>query len=85
MDAGIFSLVQGGDRTVGAALVTAPRIKEVGFTGSLGGGRALYDLCAARSEQIPFYGELGSVNPMLVLSQAAAARGSALGAGWLAA
>lgn len=82
MDARIFNLVQGGNRAVGAALVTDPRIKAVGFTGSLGGGRALYDLCAARPEPIPFYGELGSVNPMFVLPQAAAARGSEIGAGW---
>ncbi|WP_435311394.1 aldehyde dehydrogenase (NADP(+)) [Primorskyibacter sedentarius] len=82
MDAGIFSLIQGGNRAVGAALVTDPRIKAVGFTGSLGGGRALYDLCASRPEPIPFYGELGSVNPMFVLPQAAAARGAELGAGW---
>lgn len=82
MDAGIFSLVQGGSRAVGEALVTDPRIKAVGFTGSLGGGRALYDLCAGRPEPIPFYGELGSVNPMFVLPQAAAARGSEIGTGW---
>ncbi|MEQ3625746.1 MAG: aldehyde dehydrogenase (NADP(+)) [Celeribacter sp.] len=82
MDAGIFSLVQGGSRAVGEALVTDPRIKAVGFTGSLGGGRALYDLCARRDEPIPFFGELGSVNPMFVLPQAAAARGADLGTGW---
>lgn len=82
MDPGIFSLVQGGNRAVGQALVTDPRIKAVGFTGSLGGGRALYDLCASRPEPIPFYGELGSVNPMFVLPQAAAARGAEVGTGW---
>lgn len=84
MDASIFSLVQGGTRVVGEALVTDPRIKAVGFTGSLGGGRALFDLCASRPEPIPFFGELGSVNPMFVLPQAAAARGKALGSGWAA-
>lgn len=82
MNPGIFSLVQGGSRTVGEALVTDPRIKAVGFTGSLGGGRALFNLCAARPEPIPFFGELGSVNPMFVLPQAAAARGETIGAGW---
>ncbi|MEI4474259.1 aldehyde dehydrogenase family protein, partial [Frigidibacter sp. MR17.24] len=79
---GVFSLIQGGNRAVGEALVTDPRIKAVGFTGSLGGGRALFDLCAARPEPIPFFGELGSVNPMFVLPAALAARGAALGAGW---
>ena len=82
MDGGIFSLVQGGTRAVGEALVTDPRIKAVGFTGSLGGGRALFDLCAKRPEPIPFFGELGSVNPMFVLPEAAAARGADLGQGW---
>lgn len=84
LDGGIFSLVQGGSRAVGESLVTDPRIKAVGFTGSLGGGRALFNLCASRSEPIPFFGELGSVNPMFVLPQAAAARGADIGAGWAA-
>ncbi|MFN3526492.1 MAG: aldehyde dehydrogenase (NADP(+)) [Paracoccus sp. (in: a-proteobacteria)] len=82
MDPGIFSLVQGGKRDAGEALVTDPRIKAVGFTGSLGGGRALYNLCAARPEPIPFFGELGSVNPMFVLPAALSARGGAIATGW---
>ncbi|MBM2293074.1 aldehyde dehydrogenase (NADP(+)) [Sulfitobacter pseudonitzschiae] len=84
MDPGVFSLVQGGNREVGAALVTHPLIKAVGFTGSLAGGRALFDLCAGRAEPIPFFGELGSVNPMFVLPAAVGANASALGAGWAA-
>ncbi|GAB1478546.1 aldehyde dehydrogenase (NADP(+)) [Paracoccaceae bacterium] len=79
---GVFSLVQGGKRDVGEALVQHPLIKAVGFTGSLGGGRALFDLCARRPEPIPFFGELGSVNPMFLLPAALAARGVALAAGW---
>jgi len=79
---GVFSLVQGGDRSVGQALVQHPDIKAVGFTGSLGGGRALYDLCAARPEPIPFFGELGSVNPMFVLPEALKARAEEMGKGW---
>ncbi|NTT85578.1 aldehyde dehydrogenase (NADP(+)) [Tabrizicola fusiformis] len=79
---GVFSLVQGGKRDVGEALVQHPLIKAVGFTGSLGGGRALFDLCARRPEPIPFFGELGSVNPMFLMPAALAARGAALAAGW---
>ena len=79
---GVFSLVQGGKRDVGEALVQHPLIKAVGFTGSLGGGRALFDLCARRAEPIPFFGELGSVNPMFLMPHAVAARGAALAAGW---
>ena len=82
MPKGVFSLIQGGNRKVGEALVTDPRIKAVGFTGSLAGGRALFDLCAARPEPIPFFGELGSVNPMFVLPEAAKARGDEIGKGW---
>ena len=59
--------MQGGKRDVGEALVQHPLIRAVGFTGSLAGGRALFDLCAARPEPIPFFGELGSVNPMFLL------------------
>ncbi|NDV00075.1 aldehyde dehydrogenase (NADP(+)) [Pseudoroseicyclus tamaricis] len=84
LDPGIFSLVQGGTRKVGEALVQHPLIKAVGFTGSLTGGRALYNLCAARPEPIPFFGELGSVNPMFVLPEAAKARGEEIGKGWAA-
>lgn len=79
---GVFSLIQGGSREVGHALVKHPLIKAVGFTGSLAGGRALFDLCAQRPEPIPFFGELGSVNPMMMLPEAMKARGEALGQGW---
>lgn len=79
---GVFSLIQGGDREVGAALVQHPDIKAVGFTGSLGGGRALFDLCARRPEPIPFFGELGSVNPMFLLPHALKTRGAEIGAAW---
>lgn len=79
---GVFSLIQGGKRDVGTSLVEHPLIKAVGFTGSLGGGRALYDLCAKRPEPIPFFGELGSVNPMFLLPEALRARGAEIAAGW---
>ena len=82
MPAGVFSLVQGGKRDVGEALVQHPLMKAVGFTGSLGGGRALFNLCAARPEPIPFFGELGSVNPMFLLPAALANRGAAIAKGW---
>jgi 2,5-dioxopentanoate dehydrogenase len=82
MPAGVFSLVQGGKRDVGEALVQHPVIKAVGFTGSLVGGRALFNLCAARLEPIPFFGELGSVNPMFLLPAALATRGEAIAKGW---
>jgi NADP-dependent aldehyde dehydrogenase len=79
---GVFSNIQGGRRDVGQALVQHPLIRAVGFTGSLAGGRALFDLCAQRPDPIPFFGELGSVNPMFLLPTAVAARGAAIGTGW---
>jgi 2,5-dioxopentanoate dehydrogenase len=82
MHKGIFSLIQGGRRDVGTALVQHPFIKAVGFTGSLAGGRALFDLCASRPEPIPFFGELGSVNPMFLLPHAVATRGVEIAKGW---
>lgn len=84
MPAGVFSLIQGGNRAVGEALVTHPLISAVGFTGSLAGGRALFDRCAARTNPIPFFGELGSVNPMFLLPSALSARGEAIAKGWAA-
>ena len=80
--AGVFSQVQGGDHAIGAALVQHPLIKAVGFTGSLKAGRILFDQCAARPEPIPFFGELGSVNPMFLLPEASKARGAEIGAAW---
>lgn len=79
---GVFSQIQGGDRAVGSALVQHPLINAVGFTGSLAGGRALFDLCAARPVPIPFFGELGSVNPMFILPAAATSRTDEIAKGW---
>ncbi|WP_037869308.1 aldehyde dehydrogenase family protein, partial [Streptomyces sp. SPB074] len=67
---GVFSLVEGGT-DVSLALVGAPEIRAVGFTGSLTGGRALMDAAAARPEPIPVYAEMGSLNPVFVLPEAA--------------
>lgn len=84
MPAATFQILQGSGREVGSALVQHPEITAVGFTGSLAGGRALYDLCHARSNPIPFYGELGSVNPMFCLPDAMRARATEIGVGWAA-
>jgi NADP-dependent aldehyde dehydrogenase len=63
----------------GADLVAHPAIRAVGFTGSLGGGRALQRIIDQRPDPIPFYGELSSLNPVVVTPQAAAERGEAIG------
>jgi alpha-ketoglutaric semialdehyde dehydrogenase len=84
MPEGVFSMIHGGSRKVGEALVKHPLISAVGFTGSLVGGRALFDLCAQRPKPIPFFGELGSVNPMFMLPGAVSERGEEIGRGWAA-
>jgi NADP-dependent aldehyde dehydrogenase len=75
LPSGTFSLVQGASADVGRALVLAPEITAVAFTGSERGGRALFDLAATRLTPIPVYAEMGSLNPVFVTSAALAARG----------
>jgi NADP-dependent aldehyde dehydrogenase len=70
LPAGILGYVQGEGFDVGIALVKAPAIAAVAFTGSFRGGTALAKVAAERSRPIPFYGELGSVNPVVVLPEA---------------
>lgn len=70
---GTFAWLVG--RQVGRDLVTDPVIRAVGFTGSVSGGRALHDLAMARPDPIPFYGELGSINPVVITAGAVQARG----------
>lgn len=81
MPDGVFSLVHGLSYEVSIALVRHPHVKAVGFTGSLRGGRALFDVAASRPEPIPVYAEMGSVNPVFVLPGALAERGAAFAEG----
>ncbi len=67
----------------GQRLVTHPDIKAVAFTGSTRGGRALFDLATGRPEPIPFFGELGSLNPLVVTRAAAAERAARIGEEWV--
>ncbi len=69
MPAGVFSLLMGSGREVGAALVSGPEIKAVGFTGSFAGGMALVKLAAERPEPIPVFTEMGSLNPVVLLPE----------------
>jgi len=76
---GLLSLVFGFD--AGVALVDAPPISAVGFTGSVPAGRALWSRANARPSPIPFFGELGAANPLVVTPAAAKERASEIGAG----
>lgn len=67
--AGTFAMVQGVSNEVGQALVEHPEVRAVAFTGSLAGGRAIFDLAARREVPVPVYAEMGSVNPQLVLPE----------------
>ena len=69
LPAGLIGMVRGFG--AGGLLIQDPAIKAAAFTGSQRGGRALYDLAGDRPDPIPFYGELGSVNPVVVLPSAA--------------
>ncbi len=75
----VVSLVLGRD--AGTAVVLDPNIHAVGFTGSVGGGRALHDLASIRPSPIPFYGELGALNPLVVCPDAAATRPTEIAGG----
>ncbi|MFJ4836588.1 aldehyde dehydrogenase (NADP(+)) [Streptomyces sp. NPDC088746] len=75
----VLTVVHGFE--AGVELVKHPLVSAAGFTGSIRGGRALFDAAAARPAPIPFHGELGSLNPVVVTEAAAAERGEQIGAG----
>src|SRR5215831_11705505 len=81
MPAGVFSLLYGAGHDVGIGLVKHPLTRAAGFTGSLKGGRALFDAAASRPDPIPVYAEMGSVNPVFILPGALQDRGEAIAEG----
>jgi NADP-dependent aldehyde dehydrogenase len=79
--AGMFSLLHGASPEVSLALVEHPQIAAGAFTGSLGAGRALFDAAARRPVPIPFFAEMGSVNPLVLLQEILEQRGEAIAEG----
>lgn len=79
---GLFSTIVG--RQAAELLVDHPLVKAIGFTGSTVGGRALFDRASRRPAPIPFYGELGSINPVFVTERAWSARREEILAGYAA-
>jgi NADP-dependent aldehyde dehydrogenase len=77
MPDGVFSMVHGANE-ISLHLVKHPATKAVGFTGSLQGGRALFDAVTARPEPIPVYAEMGSTNPVFILPGALKKNGGAI-------
>lgn len=85
MPDGVVSLIQGRRNETGAAIIQHPDIAGAAFTGSLAGGRALYDLANARPCPIPFFAEMGSVNPVFLLPGALKTRKKAIAKGFVTA
>ena len=79
MPLGVFSVLQSDVYDISHQLVAAPAIKAVGFTGSFNVANLLQATIAKRQEPIPFYGELGSINPQIVLPNKAQNEGKAMG------
>lgn len=75
---GVLTMVSGASREVGVYLVRHPDITAVAFTGSYVGGMALQKEINARPRPIPFFGELGSINPIIALPSALEAQGAEL-------
>lgn len=78
MPKGVFSNLNSSGIEVGEQLVQHPQVKAVGFTGSIKGGRALYDLASKREEPIPVFAEMGSINPVVILPKALKNRQAAI-------
>src|SRR3954464_640720 len=78
---GMFSLLFDAGIEVGISLVQHPATKAVAFTGSASGGQALMRLSAERPDPIPCYAEMGSTNPLFILSGAMRERGAQIAQG----
>ena len=84
MPPGVFSMLHGARHEVGLQLVRHRLIKAVAFTGSLSGGRALFDAASARPEPIPVFAEMGSLNPVFLLPGALTQRAEGIAQGFVA-
>jgi acyl-CoA reductase-like NAD-dependent aldehyde dehydrogenase len=78
---GTFANLTAAGTEVGEALVDAPEIAAVGFTGSFNGGKAIFDRAARRPVPIPVYAEMGSINPIVITEAALRARADAIAEG----
>ena len=83
LPAGSFSMLQGKGYDVGLSLVRHKAVKAVAFTGSLKGGRALFDAAAEREDPIPVYAEMGSTNPVFLLPGALKERATSIAQGYI--
>jgi len=72
----VFQLVEEAGFEAGKYLVQHPLTAGVGFTGSLAGGRAIYDYAQQRDNPVPVFSEMGSVNPVILMNDALTTKGS---------
>ncbi|WP_348730768.1 aldehyde dehydrogenase (NADP(+)) [Rheinheimera texasensis] len=77
LPAGVFQLVYAQRHDFSAQLLQHPVVKAVAFTGSEQLGLHFQKLIQQRSVPVPFYGELGSQNPLLLLPEQLALHGTA--------
>jgi alpha-ketoglutaric semialdehyde dehydrogenase len=81
LPAGVFSMLQGSGKVIGLALVRHPLTRAVGFTGSRAAGRALFDAATARTDPIPVFAEMSSLNPVFLLPDALRTRAARIAEG----
>jgi NADP-dependent aldehyde dehydrogenase len=81
MPAGVFSLLQSTRNEISIAAVRHPSAKAVAFTGSLRAGRAIFDAAASRTDPVPVYAEMGSINPVFILTGALRERAETIAQG----
>ncbi|MBI1836229.1 MAG: aldehyde dehydrogenase (NADP(+)) [Flavobacteriia bacterium] len=67
---GVFSHLNSQEIELGKRLVQHPKVKAVGFTGSINGGKAVMKLAQERDIPIPVFAEMGSSNPVVILASA---------------
>ncbi len=82
---GVLNVLTGRGSTVGAALVTDPRVRAISFTGSVATGHGVRDRATALGKRVQL--ELGGHNPLIVLADAdldRAVEASYAGAFWSA-
>lgn len=79
--AGTFHLIEG--RENGVIALKDQRVRAASFTGSVPGGRALFDIANQRATPIPFYAEMGSLNPVVVTPLAIERRGAEIVSGFV--
>ena len=78
---GAFAVIYGQDS--GTAALRDDRVDAATFTGSVRGGLQLETIARERARPIPFYGELGSINPVVVTAAAVTARSTEIVAGFV--